>query len=284
MEQDIDQETAQANEKLMRKRAELGIVPGSRMDRAAENTMSIMSLVSERTRRLIEENLCPAHELSEPCPVCLIEREKAEREKEAELQRRIEARKKKIEPILEACGVGKRHVRCSFEGFNGDDGVTKAIRETLLEYAMDGTSVVLQGGTGCGKTHLAVAMLRELVKIARVNSDRDARFITAPELLLEIRSSFQEGSIETEECLVDRYANARYLVIDDIGAEYVSEWSNLDSVCHHRQEKPAKIVQQSTRRISNPEQMISRMRERIASRLAEAVQIKLDFPDYRRSR
>lgn len=75
-------------------------------------------------------------------------------------------------------------------------------------------SLVLSGTPGLGKTHLAVAGM--LYMMNRYDNGRP-RFLSAPELFVELRDRIQEKV--TEKSIIDRFINVPLLVIDDLGVE-----------------------------------------------------------------
>lgn len=98
-----------------------------------------------------------------------------------------------------------------------------------------GSSLFLTGIPGSGKTHLAVALLNEWFAESMVMGEEGPYpskgtpvFLPAVELLLEIKSSWDEkesAQAESEKMILDKYSRKPLLVIDDLGAEKISEWS-----------------------------------------------------------
>jgi len=227
-----------------------------------------------------------------PCKVCFDEmqaqrehrkererlaEEKAEREKQEYLQNI----KDHPEQTMTACGVGKRYLSCSFETFKGADKV-KAVCKALVEKP---ESIVLTGDTGSGKTHLAVAILRESVKAGKVINSKGAIFTTVPDLLLSIRSGFgnSSGFEQSEEDFVNEYAKTPFLILDDLGAEKSTEWATatLSAIIDKRYRELLPTVYTTNLTLDEISNQLSR---RISSRMSEAKIIKLSMPDYRRKR
>ncbi len=169
---------------------------------------------------------------------------------------------------------------CSFESFIGADKT----KELLLQCIQEGKSVVLIGrNTGAGKTHLAIAMLRELVITFKVNSKADACFITVPELLMEIRAAYNNNAEYTETEIVEKYASFPYLILDDIGAEKTTPWAmeTLYIIIDRRSREKLPTIYTTNLTLSEIEQHLG---PRIASRMAQSTVITLDMPDFRRKR
>jgi DNA replication protein DnaC len=159
--------------------------------------------------------------------------------------------------------------------------------EGLLQYP---GSVLLIGKTGCGKTHMAVSIARELVK--RSLPIR-CLFITAPELLLEIRSKFNNNSssadawdhdyCKTEEDVIDKYSNCGLLILDDLGAEKSTDFAiqSLYLIIDRRNRELRPTIVTTNLSLEEIEEKID---ARMASRLADMKVIKINMPDYRKKR
>jgi DNA replication protein DnaC len=93
------------------------------------------------------------------------------------------------------------------------------------------------GPCGTGKTHLAAAILRMTLESGFAYPEREsyrggpvernlsARFQTVPDLLMELRASFGNEGISTEWWIVQEHRRYRMLVLDDLGAERVTDFS-----------------------------------------------------------
>jgi DNA replication protein DnaC len=79
--------------------------------------------------------------------------------------------------------------------------------------------LLLMGPSGVGKTHLAVAALKDLLRRGHQGVFCDYR-----ELLKEIQASYNPQSESTEMKILDPIRNAEILVLDDLGASKPSAW------------------------------------------------------------
>jgi len=172
---------------------------------------------------------------------------------------------------LQYSGVPKLFGGCTFESYQGNE---KLVTD-LIAIAGSDDHVVIRGNTGCGKTHLAVAMIQG-------QNTFKARFITVPDLLLKIRSSFNGGS-ESEDEIISRYSEIPVLVLDDLGAEKVSEFAitTLYIILDRRIRECRKTI--ITTNLSK-EEIEATFGARIASRLTGMENIKINMPDYRKNR
>jgi len=107
------------------------------------------------------------------------------------------------------------------ETMQPDEGIEQSMRQianACWEYAKDPRGwLVLVGVYGCGKTHLAVAVLNKLI-LAEIPSF----FSSVSRLLDTLRSSYNDGSY-------DAYLNfvqtTGVLIIDDLGTERPTDWT-----------------------------------------------------------
>lgn len=138
--------------------------------------------------------------------------------------------------------------------------------------------LLLIGEVGCGKSHLAIAILREII-----DKGYTGLFYNSPALLQEIRDTFDAQNPRTESSLIDELLETDLLVFDDLGAEKSSEWT-LDRfylIINKRYESCKPIIVTTN---LDKHQLKERLGDRILSRLVEMCEIMNGFPpeDYRR--
>jgi DNA replication protein DnaC len=173
----------------------------------------------------------------------------------------------------------ERFWECTFAGFKDNQKLVNDMLEIAAQKPLP--NLLITGKTGCGKTHLSIALLYELIKNDR-DAGRTIKFVPAIELLLEIRRSFNDNLI-TEFEIVKRYTGYDLLILDDLGAEKISDWtiSTLYLILNNRYNNLKPIIITSNLSITEIEQQIG---ARIASRLAEGRVINVTMPDYRKRR
>lgn len=178
-------------------------------------------------------------------------------------------------------GIGKRHHSCTIENFEGSEAVKQACRAI----AKNPSDLVLTGSPGTGKSHLAAAIVRELIlagKIFRVTDPLRsvAEFITAANLFLDLRKSFNDREADTETVIIERLSKITLLVLDDLGSEKPSEWAitTLYTIidARYREMRPTIVTTNLSLK-----QIAGQLHERIASRLSSGNIVKLSGPDHR---
>ncbi len=171
----------------------------------------------------------------------------------------------------------------SFQNFVIDPNTLKPSEQESLQTALsiatryaenpDGW-LLLEGTYGCGKTHLAAA-----VGNTRLSQGDLVLFITVPDLLDHLRSTFGPSSEVGYDETFDRIRNAPMLILDDLGAENASEWAQekLFQLLNHRYSRRLPTV--ITTNVD-----LDTLDPRIRSRLLDAGLIrrgKITAPDYR---
>ena len=81
--------------------------------------------------------------------------------------------------------------------------------------------LVLSGGNGCGKTHLAMAIARQ-----RLQEGETVLVQVVPDLLDYLRATFAPTSKVPYSELFGRMREADLLVLDDLGAQQNTAWAN----------------------------------------------------------
>jgi DNA replication protein DnaC len=222
----------------------------------------------------------------------------------------------KTERALAKARVPERYRHCDFENFETDNEIEHAGREQLAswnrslsqaklivqrfaaEFPLSNEhGLLLMGPCGAGKTHLAVAALKEIALRGHSGLFYDYR-----ELLKQIQDSYNAESQSTEMGVLEPVLKAEMLVLDDLGSSKPSLWA-LETVGHilntRYNEKRVTVLTTNfldTDPAATPMPRVAGMRapmiddsltervgQRIRSRLYEMCRtVEISAPDYRK--
>lgn len=171
----------------------------------------------------------------------------------------------------------------TFANFHTDLPMHSEAEQGSLRYALNaavryaqqpGGWLLINGGYGCGKTHLAAA-----VGNARLQHGDAVLFITVPDLLDHLRAAYAPSSDVTYDETFERVRNAPILILDDLGVENPSQWAQekLFQILNHRH-----TLQLPTIITTNTN--IDELDPRLHSRLADinlTQRVTISAPDYR---
>jgi DNA replication protein DnaC len=119
-----------------------------------------------------------------------------------------------------------------FETFHAEGPGLQEAFQMVVQFAATPTGwLVLVGPNGCGKTHLAAAIVHACLENGAV-----VLFATVPDLLDYLRATFAPTSDATYDQLFALMREAEMLVLDDLGTQQSSPWANekLFQLLNHR--------------------------------------------------
>jgi len=128
------------------------------------------------------------------------------------------------ETLLKNARIPRRYLHCELTNFETHtDSQRTAHRKALKlvdEFPVADRGLLLFGEAGVGKTHLAVAVLKEIVR----RKGGRAIFYETRELLKLVRDTYSTRAELSELDVLQPVLEAELLVLDDLGAEKKSEW------------------------------------------------------------
>jgi DNA replication protein DnaC len=219
--------------------------------------------------------------------------------------------------VLARARIPRRYEHCDFDNFDTDfwDGFPESsswnrslgqarlvVEAFTRNYPAGGeTGLLLMGTCGAGKTHLAVAALRELL-----TRGHSCRFYDYRELLKEIQASYDPEHPFSETSVLEPVLETEVLLLDDLGAGKPSPWA-LETVGHilNKRYNEKRVTLLTTNYLDTPqappasapsrlpsgqgvapareETLTERLGQRVRSRLYEMCRtVEMLSPDYRR--
>lgn len=151
-----------------------------------------------------------------------------------------QARKEKLQRIFDNHSFINGNLKnCTLENFKTDtetqERAFRAAKRYLEIFSSDTPkNFVLYGSYGMGKSHIAVGILKELMK-----EGYSGIFVSVPKLLQAFRNTYNKDSEVSEGQLLEALETVDCLVLDDIGAENSTDWATdkLFNIVDSRQGK-----------------------------------------------
>ena len=200
--------------------------------------------------------------------------------------------------LLEASKIPQRYAHCELENFDILSSPDRSIEKAKLaaekfvdEYPMSQPfGLLFMGPQGVGKTHLAVGIIKQLMKLKSI----PCLFRTFPELLKEIQNSYNPVSQSSELSLLAPVLETEVLVLDELGAQNPSSWvqDEVAYVLNYRYNDNKVTIlttnfkdeeERKEKKVGIADTLTERIGVRMRSRLYEMCKtIKMNGNDFRR--
>lgn len=209
------------------------------------------------------------------CPKCA-EEERLRKIDEEFADNRRRAEQQRMERMLGYACLPPRFASKAFDTYRAETDEQERVLRICREYADDfkahyqgGLNLVMLGAPGTGKTHLAVAILRDVIERYKVAGV----YTSASRMFRRIKSTFGNNE-ETESQALEAYTTPALLVLDEIGVSYGSdaELNYLFDIMNERYEQclPTIIVSNI-----QPDDMGTWLGDRVVDRLRESSRMML---------
>lgn len=163
-------------------------------------------------------------EITPACPQC------AEIEKETERKKaEQEQRKNALRRALDAAHIPPRFENRTFDNYRADSDEQKRVLSICQRYVANfqgrlstGGGLILCGEPGTGKTHLAAAMVNQLII-----DGYSALFTTTMRAIRRFKETYDKDSQTTEREVLKALIRPDLLVLDEVGVQFGTETEKL---------------------------------------------------------
>lgn len=132
-------------------------------------------------------------------------------------------RERVAKDIIGKAGIQKRFIECNFSNYIVSGERQETIKSRLEQFANNfavvlekGSSLILSGGVGTGKTHLSCAVANSIAKRGYTSC-----FVTVSEIIRNVReaNNWSRASAKSAQQIIDDYASFDLLIIDEFGVQ-----------------------------------------------------------------
>ena len=131
---------------------------------------------------------------------------------------------RRTQRLLEEARIPRRYEHCDLDSYVPNDPTQKRAKTDVIrfleKYPLTDVGLLLLGSCGVGKTHLAVSVLRQVIK----EKGDPGLFFDFRDLLREIQGSWNTISQTSEIDVLRPVLEAKVLVLDELGANKPTEW------------------------------------------------------------
>ena len=132
--------------------------------------------------------------------------------------------KRKGQILLREAEIPKRYANCSFKNFeihnDSHKHAIKIAKQFVKNYPVQDVGLLFIGPCGVGKTHLAVALINELIQQKSV----PCYFCDFRELIRKIQNTYSPDSSLSESEILEPIFRRDVLVLDELGAKRTTAW------------------------------------------------------------
>ena len=204
--------------------------------------------------------------------------------------------------LVDQANVPPRYQACTLDNFevhnDSHRDALKISRQFVKNYPDQDVGLLFIGPCGVGKTHLAAAIIQELIR----TKDAACIFYDFRDLIREIQSTFTPDSILSESDVLTPVFQSEVLVLDELGAKRTTAWveETIFYIINHRynhkkltlfttnyldteenEDKRISFYKQGSK--NEPDSLVSRIGDRLRSRIYEMCKVvEMAGEDYRK--
>jgi len=185
--------------------------------------------------------------------------------------------------LIDAARIPPRYARCNLQNFvvYPNERLSAALahaQQFATTFPAVTKGLCLIGPPGIGKTHIAVAVLRDVVESKRVRG----LFYDVRDLLRVIRSTYNPVVRTAEMDILRPVMEAELLVLDDLGAEKPSEWveETINLIVNTRYNERRPTIFTTNFEDVPDENDLDSLRVRVGFRLHSRLHEMCDFLEY----
>lgn len=149
-------------------------------------------------------------------------------------------------------------------------GIDILVKQELVDHLRNNGWLFISGKTGTGKTMLASKYLYEVIRLRYIEQrgPKTYGFVSVIELYDTIRQAMNDPN-QSEFEILDYYKNLDILIMDDVGAEKITDWtfSVLNKIVNYRYNYLKSTI--FTSNYSEEQLQEERLDDRIIGRIGE---------------
>lgn len=180
---------------------------------------------------------CDIHGLTEECSSdhgetyrgCVqCESEASARAEQERLDAEVAAKElRELQERTELCMIPRRFADKDFENYTKDTDsrlrnfqACKEYADNFMDHFKAGRCMIMSGSVGTGKTHLAIAIAKQVLS----ELGATVRYTTVSNLLAEMKATYASDSNRNDQQVMDEMTDPNLLILDEVGTTKQSEF------------------------------------------------------------